>query len=98
VEVRVAADECRASVALDPPGAALALAAVRDLGFRALTMKTVAGHDALALQKRVPASLIFVPSRGGLSHSPQEFTDEAALDKGLSVLTETLWRMVTAPA
>jgi len=98
VEVTIAADECRDTVALDMPGAALAHAVAGDLGLRALTMKTVAGHDALALQKRLPASLIFVPSRGGLSHNPNEFTDEPALDKGLSVLTETLWRMVTAPA
>jgi N-carbamoyl-L-amino-acid hydrolase len=42
----------------------------------------------------VPASLVFVPSRDGLSHNAAEFTDEAALDKGLAVLTELLWRMV----
>jgi len=28
-------------------------------------VQTVAGHDALAIQKRIPASLIFVPSQGG---------------------------------
>ena len=81
---------------LDADGVALALAVARDLGLSTLAIKTVAGHDALALQKRVPASLIFVPSREGLSHSPKEFTDEIALDKGLDLLTETLWRMVTA--
>ncbi|MFI5104848.1 MAG: sugar phosphate nucleotidyltransferase [Terriglobales bacterium] len=48
-------------------------------------------------EKRVPATLIFVPSRDGLSHNAREFTEPAALDKGLAVLTETLWRMVTAP-
>jgi N-carbamoyl-L-amino-acid hydrolase len=61
-----------------------------------LTLQTVAGHDALALQKRMPASLIFVPSQGGLSHNPREFTAPDALDKGYTVLAETLWRMVTA--
>ena len=68
-----------------------------ELGFTSAVMKTVAGHDALALQKRIPATLIFVPSRDGLSHNTREFTEPAALDKGLAVLTETLWRMVTAP-
>jgi N-carbamoyl-L-amino-acid hydrolase len=38
---------------------------VRDLGLKVLTLRTVAGHDALAVQKRIPASLIFVPSQGG---------------------------------
>jgi len=32
-----------------------------------------------------------------LSHNAREFTEPAALDKGLAVLTETLWRLVTAP-
>ena len=59
-------------------------------------MQTITGHDALAIQKRMPSSLIFVPSEGGLSHNPREFTAPAALDKGCAVLTETLWRMVTA--
>jgi N-carbamoyl-L-amino-acid hydrolase len=61
-----------------------------------MTLKTVTGHDALAIQKRIPASLIFVPSQGGLSHNPREFTAPEALDKGYAVLVETLWRMVTA--
>jgi N-carbamoyl-L-amino-acid hydrolase len=63
---------------------------------KALTLQTIAGHDALALQKRIPASLIFVPSRGGLSHNPREFTPPEALEKGYAVLVEALWRMVTA--
>ncbi|MDQ0391007.1 allantoate amidohydrolase [Labrys monachus] len=95
VGIEIAADERRGAAALDPHGAALALATARDLGFSAVSMKTVAGHDALALQRRVPSSLMFVPSRGGLSHNAAEFTDEAALDKGLAVLVELLWRMVT---
>ncbi|WP_245481254.1 hypothetical protein [Bradyrhizobium sp. LVM 105] len=41
-------------------------------------------------------TLIFVPSQGGLSHNPREFTAPEALDKGYAVLVETLWRMVTA--
>jgi N-carbamoyl-L-amino-acid hydrolase len=63
---------------------------------KALTLQTIAGHDALALQKRIPASLIFVPSRSGLSHNPREFTAPEALEKGYAVLVETLWRMVMA--
>src|SRR5438552_1911047 len=81
VSVEIAVDERRGAAMLDADGVALALAVARDLGLSTLAIKTVAGHDALALQKRVPASLIFVPSREGLSHSPKEFTDEIALDK-----------------
>ena len=97
VTARIAIDERRGTATLDPEGVKLAQGAAFDLGFTSVVMKTVAGHDALALQKRVPATLIFVPSRDGLSHNPGEFTEPAALDKGLAVLTETLWRMLTAP-
>ncbi|MGJ4860123.1 Zn-dependent hydrolase [Labrys sp. La1] len=95
VDVEVAADEQRGTAALDPHGAALTASVARDLGFSLMEMKTIAGHDALALNKCVPASLIFVPSRNGLSHNPAEFTDETSLDKGLAVLTEVIWRLVT---
>ncbi|QPF90763.1 M20 family metallo-hydrolase [Bradyrhizobium commune] len=95
VDISIAADERRSASLLDPAGVELVLAAASDLGCKALTLKTVTGHDALAIQKRIPASLIFVPSRGGLSHNPREFTAPEALDKGYAVLVETLWRMVT---
>jgi N-carbamoyl-L-amino-acid hydrolase len=96
VGVSIAGDEKRTGIYLDPGGVALVLAAAADLGLKALTFKTITGHDALAVQKRIPASLIFVPSRGGLSHNPREFTPPEALDKGFAVLVEVLWRMVTA--
>ncbi|MCC8935121.1 Putative hydrolase/MSMEI_3903 [Bradyrhizobium ivorense] len=98
VGLSIAADERRAGTVLDPGGVALVLSAAADLGFKAMTFKTITGHDALAIQKSVPSSLIFVPSQGGLSHNPREFTAPAALDKGYAVLTEVLWRMVTAKA
>ncbi|MBY9051374.1 M20/M25/M40 family metallo-hydrolase, partial [Pseudomonas fluorescens] len=96
VGISIAADERRSAPLLDLAGVALILAVASDLGSKAMTLKTVTGHDALAIQKRVPASLIFVPSRGGLSHNPREFTAPDALDKGYAVLVETLWRMVIA--
>ena len=97
VGLDIAIDERRGAALLDRTGAELIREETASLGLTAIPLKTVAGHDALAVQKRAPASLIFVPSRGGLSHNACEFTDEAALDKGLAVLAETLWRMATAP-
>jgi N-carbamoyl-L-amino-acid hydrolase len=96
VEVSIAADERRNAALLDPAGVTLVRQTAEGLGMKATTLQTIAGHDALALQKRIPASLIFVPSRGGLSHNPREFTAPEALEKGYAVLVETLWRMVTA--
>ncbi|QDP25373.1 Zn-dependent hydrolase [Bradyrhizobium cosmicum] len=96
VGISIAADEKRSASSLDRDGVELVRSVARDLGFKIETFKTITGHDALAIQKRVPASLIFVPSQGGLSHNPREFTTQDALDKGYAVLAETLWRMVTA--
>jgi N-carbamoyl-L-amino-acid hydrolase len=95
VRVIIAVDERRKTALLDPAGVAVIQRVTDELGFSSTRMSTVAGHDALALQKQVPASLIFVPSRDGLSHNPREYTEPEALEKGLAVLTETLWRMVT---
>jgi len=96
VEVSIMVDERRAAPLLDPAGLDIVRSVASDLGMKTLVLKTVTGHDALAIQKRVPSSLIFVPSQGGLSHNPREFTAPEALDKGYQVLAETLWRMVTA--
>ena len=95
ISLTVAADERREVALLDTDGVELIHQVTDDLGLSSLILPTVAGHDALALQKLVPASLIFVPSRDGLSHNPCEYTEPEAPEKGLAVLTETLWRMVT---
>jgi beta-ureidopropionase / N-carbamoyl-L-amino-acid hydrolase len=96
VGISIAVDERRAASMLDAAGFEMVRSVAGDLGMKVLALKTVAGHDALAIQKRIPSSLIFVPSQGGLSHNPREFTAPEALDKGYDVLVETLWRMVTA--
>jgi beta-ureidopropionase / N-carbamoyl-L-amino-acid hydrolase len=96
VHISIADDERRAAPTLDPAGLDIVRGVARDLRMKTLALKTVTGHDALAIQKRIPSSLIFVPSQDGLSHNPREFTAPAALDRGYKVLVETLWRMVTA--
>lgn len=96
VQVSIVVDERRAAPLLDPAGFDLVRKVASDLGMKVLVLKTVTGHDALAIQKRLPSSLIFVPSRDGLSHNPREFTSPEALQKGYEVLVESLWRMVTA--
>jgi N-carbamoyl-L-amino-acid hydrolase len=95
VGMSIVVDEKRSASLLDPAGVALVLSAAADLGLKHMTLKTITGHDALAIQNSIPASLIFVPSQGGLSHNPREFTAPEALEKGQAVLIEVLWRMVT---
>ncbi len=48
-----------------------------------------AGHDAGVLGLVIPSAMIFVPSRDGISHAPEEFSDDAALVDGTQLLGET---------
>jgi N-carbamoyl-L-amino-acid hydrolase len=42
-----------------------------------LRMASMAGHDTQHMAQRYPSSMFFIPSVGGLSHSPEESsTDE----------------------
>lgn len=52
----------------------------------AMTMASGAGHDAAFLAHIAPMAMLFVPSRDGKSHCPEEWTDEAALACGIAVL------------
>ena len=58
-----------------------------------LDMASGAYHDAMVLGARVPIGMIFVPSRDGLSHHPDEFTEPAELDLGVNVLAGTLAKL-----
>jgi hydantoinase/carbamoylase family amidase len=55
-----------------------------------MKMPSGAAHDAQSLALVAPAGMIFVPSRKGISHSPDEFTDKEELTFGVSVLLDTL--------
>jgi beta-ureidopropionase / N-carbamoyl-L-amino-acid hydrolase len=49
-----------------------------------------AGHDAQAIGRVVPMGMIFVPSRGGISHSQDEFTSIESCVQGANVLLQTI--------
>lgn len=65
----------------------------RDLGLPIRRMTSGAGHDAQMIARVCPSAMIFVPSRGGVSHSPQEFTERAHLRAGANALLQTMWRL-----
>lgn len=53
-------------------------------------MPSGAGHDAQDMVHLAPTGMIFVPSVGGISHSPNEFTTPEAMAKGADVLARTI--------
>lgn len=56
--------------------------------YRVLT--SGASHDAQQISRITPTGMIFVPSRGGLSHVPEEFTATADLARGTAALYSAL--------
>ncbi|GAB5377267.1 MAG: Zn-dependent hydrolase [Acuticoccus sp.] len=60
------------------------------LGLDAMTMPSGAGHDAQTMAALCPSALIFVPSEGGISHAPQEFTPWPAIEKGAALLLSSV--------
>ncbi|MCD8390029.1 MAG: Zn-dependent hydrolase [Oscillospiraceae bacterium] len=49
-----------------------------------------AGHDSIRIAALCPIAMIFVPSKNGLSHCPEEWTDYDLIAKGTEVLFETM--------
>jgi beta-ureidopropionase / N-carbamoyl-L-amino-acid hydrolase len=70
----------------DPRMRALVAEAARGAGLRARAMPSGAGHDAQSLATIAPMGMIFVPSVGGISHAPDEFTRDADCVHGCTVL------------
>jgi hydantoinase/carbamoylase family amidase len=72
---------------------AAAEAACRELGLAFRTMTSGAYHDAMIMGRRVPVGMVFVPSAGGISHHPDEYTAPEDLERGVRVLAGTLARL-----
>ena len=60
--------------------------AAASLGFTRQRMPSGAGHDAQEIAHIAPTAMIFVPSVGGISHSPREFTKPDDVVRGADVL------------
>ena len=64
-----------------------ALAAACDaLGLACIPLPSGAGHDAMCMATICPQAMIFVPSQGGVSHSPDEYTTPEDCVAGARVL------------
>lgn len=60
------------------------------LGLSYQYMPSGAGHDAQDISRFAPVGMIFVPSKGGISHSPKEFTSAEDMANGANVLLHTI--------
>ena len=67
--------------------------AARDLGLTTKQMPSGAGHDAQDMARLGPVGMIFIPSVGGISHSPREFSHPEDIANGANVLLHTLVKL-----
>jgi len=59
-------------------------------------MTSGAGHDAQMMARICPTAMIFVPSVGGISHNPREFTERRHLQMGADALLHTMLRLAAS--
>lgn len=67
--------------------------ALTDLGLPDFTMPSWAGHDAKILAPTVPTGMLFVPSKGGWSHSPLEESSSESCTLGANLLLQAALRL-----
>lgn len=92
--LEIIADTLREPAGMDGRLMAMTDNAARACGFEPLTMRSVAGHDAVALQNSgIPSTLIFIPSVDGIAHHPDELTHPDDVAAGIAMLTTLLRRL-----
>jgi N-carbamoyl-L-amino-acid hydrolase len=67
----------------------------RSSGIPYVDMISGAGHDAMKMARITRSGLIFVPSRRGLSHNPDEWTDLGDIEVGANCLLQAALRLAT---
>jgi N-carbamoyl-L-amino-acid hydrolase len=65
-------------------------AAASGLGLTSRRLPSGAFHDAQFLVPLCPSGMIFIPSRGGVSHHPSEYSSPSQVANGARVLAEAL--------
>ncbi|MDR3231115.1 MAG: Zn-dependent hydrolase [Synergistaceae bacterium] len=69
----------------------------KDLGYSTRRMPSGAGHDAQIVSTLCPAAMIFVPSKDGRSHCPEEYTSPEDVGNGADVLLHCALDLARAP-
>jgi N-carbamoyl-L-amino-acid hydrolase len=77
----------------DPRIRALIDQSAKELGLTTRQMPSGAGHDAQDMARLGPVGMIFIPSIGGISHSPKEFSRPKDIENGANVLLLALLKL-----
>lgn len=65
----------------------------KSLGLSTKWLPSGAGHDAQEIARLGPVGMIFVPSVGGISHSPKEYSRPEDIANGANALLHTLLKL-----
>ncbi|MFC2156828.1 Zn-dependent hydrolase [Acidobacteriota bacterium] len=65
----------------------------QQLGLSYKFMPSGAGHDAQDMAKISPTGMIFIPSVGGISHSPREFSKKKDCTNGANILLQSFLKI-----
>ncbi|MDQ6947065.1 MAG: Zn-dependent hydrolase [Actinomycetota bacterium] len=79
----------------DPGVVSLVERTAQRLGHSTMRLPSGAGHDAQMLARVCPAGMVFVPSVGGISHNPAEFTAPEDLVAGANVLLHVVLELAS---
>jgi N-carbamoyl-L-amino-acid hydrolase len=90
VETRCTREDHVVPAHADPSMQAAVREAAESLGLPTVDLPSAAVHDAQQIARIAPMAMIFVPSRGGISHSPKEHTSWEEVANGAEVLYRTL--------
>jgi acetylornithine deacetylase/succinyl-diaminopimelate desuccinylase-like protein len=84
--------------ALSPGVAEMIERSARDAGLASMRLPSGAVHDAQMFAPLVPTGMIFVPSRDGISHHPDEYTAPDEIAAGTLVLLRAAAAALTVDA
>jgi beta-ureidopropionase / N-carbamoyl-L-amino-acid hydrolase len=63
------------------------------IGLSSMRMPSGAGHDVQCLAALAEIGMLFVPSVGGISHSPEEHTSDEDVISGARALAACWWAL-----
>jgi allantoate deiminase len=93
LDLSVRIDSDRPPCPCDPHLVEALAASATEAAVPVLRMTSGAVHDAMQFASVCPVAMLFVRSRGGVSHSPAEFTSAEDAAAGVEVLARSLARL-----
>jgi allantoate deiminase len=67
-----------------------------ELGFPSCSINSGAGHDAMVFADFTDVGMLFIPSKNGLSHCPEEWSDSLHIAEAVKILFEAAIELTEA--